>query len=546
MKSLFFYKIKINYIKKVMTQINRENFSKECPSPITIDETEIILRQMKNSICKIENNNGEGTGFFCKILNKRLLIINNNAINEEMAKNTNLIKVALNDNKIKKSIKILYYYASIKYDTTIIEIDDKDENINYLELDDEIFDLNDNINNKRAYIIQNFKYDNEAKIAVSYGLLNEIKDESNIIFFTNIGNIGQGSAGSPIIKLSNNKVIGIFKENIEKNIFNRGTLLKYPIYEYLEKINENNTIKLLVKISKEDIKKNIYFLDNTDGLYFDGEHHHDNLKELNKFNTEIFINNIKYLYNKSFKPTKKGLHEIKMKFNIKIKDCSYMFCGCTNITNIDLSSFDSRYVGDMSCMFSGCCNLANINLSFFESKNVTNMRNIFSGCSSLTSINLSSFDIRSVTDMNFMFYNCSNLIEIDLSSFDTKNVNNTNGMFFNCPKLNIVKVNNNSSKIIEELINKNINIIDQFGNKISKDNYINMNNNLNNNPNNFFKIINNIINFNNNINDNRTDNMSNNMMDNMNSKMTENMYSSNMMNSVNNNMVNSMNNNTMK
>ena len=93
-------------------------------------------------------------------------------------------------------------------------------------------------------------------------------------------------------------------------------------------------------------------------------------------------------------------------------------------------------------------------------------------------------------------------------------------MFFNCPKLNIVKVNNNSSKIIEELINKNINIIDQFGNKISKENFINMNNNLNNNSNNFFKIINNIINVNNNMNDKMTDNMNNNRMDNIKSNMS--------------------------
>ena len=500
-----------------MTQINREKFLSEYPSPITIGETEIILKQMKNSICKIENNNSEGSGFFCKILNKKLLIANNHVINKEKTKNTNIIKVALNDNKIKTTIKILYYYTSIKYDTTIIEIDTKDENINYLELDDEIFDINDNKNNKRAYIIQNLKFDNEPKIAVSYGLLNEIKDESNIIFFANIC---PGSDGSPIIKLSNNKVIGIYKESIDKNNFNRGALLKYAIYEYFEKINDNNNIKLLVKIEKEDINKDIYFLDNTDGLYFDGEHHHDNLKELNKFNTEILINNIKYIYNKSFKPAKKGLYEIKMKFNNKIKDCSYMFCGCTNIANIDLSSFDSKYVGDMSCMFSGCSNLSNINLSSFESKNVINMRNIFSGCSNLISINLSSFDIRNVTDMNFMFYNCSNLADIDLSSFDTRNVNNICGMFFNCPKLNIVKVNNNSSKIIEELINKNINIIDQFGNKISKENYINMNNNLNNNSNNFFKIINNIINVNNNMNDKMTDNMSNNRMDNIKSNMS--------------------------
>ena len=103
---------------------------------------------MKESICIIENKKGNGTGFFCKIFNKKLLITNNHVINEEIIKNKKIIKVKLNDNKIKKDIKIKDYYTSIEYDTTIIEIDDDNKNINYLEIDDEIF--NDNI----IYIIK--------------------------------------------------------------------------------------------------------------------------------------------------------------------------------------------------------------------------------------------------------------------------------------------------------------------------------------------------------------------------------------------------------
>jgi hypothetical protein len=44
--------------------------------------------------------------------------------------------------------------------------------------------------------------------------------------------------------------------------------LKYPINEYLNKINQkNNEIKQLLKIEKKDINEDIYFLDNTDGYY---------------------------------------------------------------------------------------------------------------------------------------------------------------------------------------------------------------------------------------------------------------------------------------
>ena len=112
----------------------------------TIDEIELILKQMRYSICKIENEKGNGTGFFCQLsdLNKKLLITNNHVINEEIIKNNNIIKIKLNYNKIKKDIKIKDYYTSMKYDTTIIEIEIEieDKNVHYLELDEDIFDEN--------------------------------------------------------------------------------------------------------------------------------------------------------------------------------------------------------------------------------------------------------------------------------------------------------------------------------------------------------------------------------------------------------------------
>ena len=146
-----------------MIEMDKEKALNKYPLPVTIDETELILTQMKNSICKIKNKNGNGTGFFCKLSNKKLLITNEHVINEEIIKFNNIINVKLNDNKIRKDIKIVDYYTSIGYDITIIEISDNDENIRYLELDDDIFDENININNKSVYIIRYPKSDNEKK-----------------------------------------------------------------------------------------------------------------------------------------------------------------------------------------------------------------------------------------------------------------------------------------------------------------------------------------------------------------------------------------------
>ena len=153
-------------------------------------------------------------------------------------------------------------------------------------------------------------------------------------------------------------------------------------------IHKTNEIKLTVEINKDDINEDIYFLDNTDGTYNEIKHFHDNLKELNESNTELYINDIKYKYKKYFKPDKEGIYIIKLKFNIYIKDCSFMFCECYNIINIDLSSFqDTKNVNNMSYMFSWCNKLESLpDISQWDTKNVNNMSYMFDGCSSLKKI----------------------------------------------------------------------------------------------------------------------------------------------------------------
>ena len=91
------------------------------------------------------------------------------------------------------------------------------------------------------------------------------------------------------------------------------------------------------------------------------EHYHDNLKEINEKNTELYIYNKKDKYSKYFKPEKEGIYEIK-KYNINITDCSFMFSNCQNITNLDLSSFDTKNVTNMSGMFFICQNITNLGL----------------------------------------------------------------------------------------------------------------------------------------------------------------------------------------
>ena len=84
---------------------------------------------MKQCICKIKNKKGRGTGFFCNIFDKEkkifpVFITNNHVIDEEIIKGNDIIKVSLNDEKVKINIEIndnRKIYTNIEYDITIIE-----------------------------------------------------------------------------------------------------------------------------------------------------------------------------------------------------------------------------------------------------------------------------------------------------------------------------------------------------------------------------------------------------------------------------------------
>ena len=239
-----------------MEEFQKEKAVENYPIPVTIEGTTTILNQLKNCICKIENVNGKGTGFFCNFSNKnqkyKVLITNNHVIDEEIIKENKKIKVSINNNKenIKIDLKNKKIYTSKKYDTTIIEINPEKEVINnYLELDDELFDDIINISKKSVYIIQYPNYSDGQKAAVSYGIIKNIQEEYNIL---HLCSTESGSSGSPILNLINNKIIGIHKESMKGKNYNRGTLLKYPINEYLNGTNNNNNIvNLTEKVSKE-------------------------------------------------------------------------------------------------------------------------------------------------------------------------------------------------------------------------------------------------------------------------------------------------------
>ena len=228
--------------------IQKEKYVNSSPEPISIEKTKKILEQMDKCVCRIYNNNCEGTGFFTKIPYKSgflpVLITNNHILDKNDIKNNDKITIYLNYDKKVSIIEInneRKRYTDIELDITIIEIYEKDHiNNEFLYLDESIidyFESNKQVNpeylkniysNKSIYLLN---YPEGNNIVVSYGpppkFINK-EIQHNCI-------TKNGSSGSPILLINNQKLIGIHYGSSEKFNFNKGVSIIYAIIEFQKK-----------------------------------------------------------------------------------------------------------------------------------------------------------------------------------------------------------------------------------------------------------------------------------------------------------------------
>ena len=98
-----------------------------------------------------------------------------------------------------------------------------------------------------------------------------------------------------------------------------------------------------------------------------------------------------------------------------------------------------RWFRDMGSL-TAISGIENLNTS-----QVTTMSEMFYGCSQLGDLDLTSFNTSSVTGMSDMFRNCSALTLLDLTTWNTKKVLNMSNMFRECPMLETIYVGSNWS-----------------------------------------------------------------------------------------------------
>ena len=434
-KDDFINKEKENIKKDKKRELKFIKSSKESQKKI-LEQMDYTIYKIKNKDEKIENC------FFCYIKYKDknipIMVTTNEIINEKYLAKNNDTKLIINSAE-----KIIEFgdikYVNKEYGLSLIEIkENKNIKINILELDDNLY-KNDSEILYIKELIYIFDCKKQNDISVSYNIIDDI-NKSQLYFCLDINS---NSSCSPIFNLSNNKLIGIYKSTSQYN--NKGIFFKYIINEFIKSIKLKNTlyneIDILIRVNKEHINKNIYFLNN----YFPLN------SEYNELKTELYMDNHKCNYEKYFTPIKEGEYNIKLKFYSNLIDCGYMFSGCKNIIKINFSNFNSKTITYMKYMFHECENLEDINLFSFDTHNVTDMSYMFFGCKKLKYLDLTSFDTHNVTDMSYMFYCCGCLNNLDLSSFNTNNATNMKNMFYECKNIKSLNISSFDTKNVNDM-----------------------------------------------------------------------------------------------
>ena len=270
----------------------------------SIDGINIIRHQMMNSVCRIIKEEGNGTGFFCKLRydNKngdknfmKTLITNNHVIGRSDLKERKEIFISWNNRSGDSYLKLndsRVIFTDEDLDATIIELKENDKiNCDFLEIDPllekEKKNLKKYLEKKAIYIIHYPKNVNENEnVYSSFGTLSQIiENKSQINYFCSTE---EGSSGSPILSLSTNKIIGLHKGSSPNFNYNIGNSMKDIIDKFLNYLNYLNN----------EIHRKNYYNYNKDKII----NNKDNINVVNnkyKNNNNNFNNNTKISCNKN-------------------------------------------------------------------------------------------------------------------------------------------------------------------------------------------------------------------------------------------------------
>ena len=228
-------------------------------NPIALEKNLIISEQLIKCICKINNINKKGSGFFCFIpyCNKSLPVLISAAHIISVKEDLKEISLEINDSlKIIELNEERKTFTDLYLNITIVEIiPEKDHIYDFLMLDDNLFkDYSIEMSKNESIYILHFDFNSKI---ISYGNIKQMS-ENNIYHSCNTQNL---SGGAPIISVTSGKIIGLHigtKQNFNLNL---GTFLKIPITQFINS-NKDYIYQKGLTSNNYSINKIIYTINN--------------------------------------------------------------------------------------------------------------------------------------------------------------------------------------------------------------------------------------------------------------------------------------------
>ena len=282
-----------------------------------------------------------------------------------------------------------------------------------------------NINNKNKLAnnyMTSFKNNNEYKIIENINDIknnnrerdiNDISIKENLFknkYYKNYKSIHLINDFIIVILLCHFYIVNSIINFKKDNIFNK---IKFYSYIITLKVKDTGVKNIL---SNTNINENIHIYPCPSNIYLNDE--------LTQNYTDCHFIDIK-----------ESDTVIKLEWdNIVNNSLRGIFYKCTDITEVDMTNFDTSLITDMSEMFSMCYSLNSLNVENLNTARVKTFRYMFFECTSLTSINLESFTNPTATSLYRMFYNCIKLEYINIKNFEENKNTDITEMFYNIPK----------------------------------------------------------------------------------------------------------------
>ena len=149
---------------------------------------------------------------------------------------------------------------------------------------------------------------------------------------------------------------------------------------------------------------------------------------------------------------KNAINRIDANFDLNnMTNQNSLFAGCSSLTTLDVSGWDTSKVTSMGSIFQDCSSLITLDVSGWDTSKVTNITHAFDNCSSLTTLDVSGWDTGAMASFNSLFARCPSLTILDMSGWDTSKVINMGYMFQSAGSLAVLKFGEGFGKMLDSV-----------------------------------------------------------------------------------------------